>query len=138
MKEKREKDLQQKQKNPIPGLIITPEVKKKTPKPEAPKSEAKSDKKPKKAQPDTTAQVEELSQQLSESAVLDPNLIGIELSKKLKRLRRRVRDTEILEEKIESGELVPEKDQVEKLSRKSELLYEIKELEEQRKQMKEK
>lgn len=133
MKEKREKDLQQKQRNPIPGLIITAEVKKKTPKPEAPKNEAKSDKKPKKAQPDTT--VEELSQKLSEGASLDPT---IELSKKLKRLRRRVRDTEILEEKIETGELVPEKDQLEKLSRKGELLDEIRELEEQRKQMKEK
>ena len=132
MKEKREKDLQQKQRNPIPGLIITTEVKKKTPKPEAPKNEAKSDKKPKKAQPDTT--VEELSLKF-DGASLDPT---IELSKKLKRLRRRVRDTEILEEKIETGELVPEKDQLEKLSRKGELLDEIRELEEQRKQMKEK
>nr|CAG4650660.1 EOG090X0KVN [Sida crystallina] len=53
-----------------------------------------------------------------------------EPSKKLKNLKKKLRDTELLEEKIKSGELKnPDKDQLEKIKRKSEVVKEIKELE---------
>ncbi|KAG5667165.1 hypothetical protein PVAND_015162 [Polypedilum vanderplanki] len=61
----------------------------------------------------------------------------LELSKRLKRLRRRLRELEILEEKIKSGEITkPQKDQVEKIARRKELEKEIDELEKQREELK--
>lgn len=61
----------------------------------------------------------------------------IEISKRLKRLRRRLRELEILEEKINSGEIAkPQKDQLEKISRRGELVKEIEELEKTRDDLK--
>lgn len=57
----------------------------------------------------------------------------IELSKKLKRLRKRLRECEALDEKIISGEITnPEKDQLEKISRRKEFEEEIEQLEAER------
>lgn len=54
----------------------------------------------------------------------------IEVSKKLKRLRKRIREIELLEEKIKAGEISnPEKDQLEKISRRKEFEEEIEQLE---------
>lgn len=61
---------------------------------------------------------EKLQEKLTISKILpDPT---IELSKKLKRIRRKIRDVENLEEKIKLGEIVAEKDQLEKVARKKE------------------
>lgn len=146
---------QQKLRNPIPGLIIDL---KKEKKPVASKADTKIDSnlsmmkktnaKEKKQQPAIpassssaaassssnhidNASVDVLAQQLAEASI-DPT---IEISKKLKRLRKKVRDTEILEEKIKNGQIKAEKDQLDKISRKSELLQEIQSLEEQRKKI---
>lgn len=60
----------------------------------------------------------------------------MELSKKLKRLRRRLRESEILAEKMESGEITnPEKDQLEKISRRKDFEDEIEQLEAERLKM---
>lgn len=54
----------------------------------------------------------------------------VEISKRLKRLRRRLRELEILEEKITSGEIVkPQKDQLEKIQRRVDFAKEIEDLE---------
>ncbi len=51
-------------------------------------------------------------------------------AKRLKNLKKKLKDTEALEAKIKSGELKnPDKDQLEKIKRKSEAIKEIKELE---------
>lgn len=61
----------------------------------------------------------------------------VELSKRLKRLRRRLRELDVLEEKINSGEIVkPQKDQLEKISRRIDFEKEIDELEKQREELK--
>lgn len=148
---------QQKLRNPIPGLIIDL---KKEKKPVASKADTKIDSnlsmmkktnaKEKKQPPAIpasstsaaassssnhieNASVDVLAQQLAEASIgIDPT---IEISKKLKRLRKKVRDTEILEEKIKNGQIKAEKDQLDKISRKSELLQEIQSLEEQRKKI---
>ncbi len=53
-------------------------------------------------------------------------------AKKLKNLKKKLRDTEVLEEKIKKGELKnPDKDQLEKIKRKKDVLKEIQELEKQ-------
>lgn len=62
--------------------------------------------------------VEEISEKLQEKLQIseDPT---IELSKKLKRIRKKLREVEILDEKIKAGEITePEKDQLEKISRR--------------------
>ncbi|XP_070496962.1 partner of Y14 and mago [Chironomus tepperi] len=61
----------------------------------------------------------------------------VELSKRLKRLRRRLRELELLDEKIKSGEIVkPQKDQLEKITRRFEIEKEIEELEKNREDLK--
>jgi hypothetical protein len=71
--------------------------------------------------------VDEISEKLEDSSV-DPT---IEISKRLKRLRRRLRESEQLEEKIKSGEMT-NPDQLEKCSRRKELEDEIDQLEDER------
>lgn len=56
----------------------------------------------------------------------------IEISKKLKRLRKKLRDSEQLNDKIKSGEVVAEKVQLDKIARIVALEKEIEELEEER------
>lgn len=66
------------------------------------------------------------------SETTDKNDLTIEISKKLKRLRRKLRDTEQLEEKIKSGEVSADKVQLEKVSRIAALQQEIEKLESER------
>lgn len=79
-------------------------------------------------------QVEDVNQKLQDlnlpSSTTDPT---IELSKKLKRLRKRLRESELLEEKVKSSELQnPEKDQLEKIANRKTFEDEIKLLEAER------
>lgn len=78
-------------------------------------------------------QAVKLVPQASASIDADPT---IELSKKLKRLRRKLRESEILAEKIKSGEVInPEKDQIEKLENCKKFEKEIEKLEAERLKM---
>ncbi|XP_011181402.2 partner of Y14 and mago [Zeugodacus cucurbitae] len=57
---------------------------------------------------------------------------GLDTSKKLKKLRKKLREIETIEQRIKSGELKkPEKDQLDKVKRKKEVIKEIKQLEEE-------
>ncbi|CRL04440.1 CLUMA_CG017525, isoform A [Clunio marinus] len=77
---------------------------------------------------DVTEKIQSIS--LSSEALNDPT---IEISKKLKRLRRRLRESDALNDKIVSGEITsPEKDQLEKIARRKEFEKEIEQLEEER------
>lgn len=64
-------------------------------------------------------EIEKIAEQIEDKLLLqisvDPT---IELSKKLKRIRKKFREVEILEEKVNAGEITPEKDQLEKIARK--------------------
>jgi len=74
-----------------------------------------------------TAAAEELPASASSA---DPT---IEISKKLKRLRKRLREAEVLDTQIKSGEIAkPEKHQLEKVENMAEFLQEIEELEAER------
>lgn len=62
----------------------------------------------------------------------DTNDPTIEISKKLKRLRKKLRDSEQLNDKIKSGEVTADKVQLDKIARINDLLKEIEELESER------
>lgn len=54
-----------------------------------------------------------------------------EVQKQLKKLRKKIREIEAIEEKLNSGDLKqPEQDQLDKVSRKPEILRQIAQLEE--------
>lgn len=74
--------------------------------------------------------VEAISEKLQDVSLasVDPT---IEISKKLKRLRRRLRESEQLDEKIKAGE-VANADQLEKSARRKEFEDEIEQLEAER------
>lgn len=73
--------------------------------------------------------VKEMSEKLQDIALsTDPT---IEISKKLKRLRKRLRESELLDEKIKAGE-VTNADQLEKSARRREFEEEIEQLEAER------
>ncbi|XP_067124964.1 partner of Y14 and mago B [Centruroides vittatus] len=56
--------------------------------------------------------------------------IATDPAKRIKNLRKKLREIETLKQKLESGELInPEKDQLDKIARKSEIEMEIQELE---------
>ncbi|XP_053609689.1 partner of Y14 and mago [Plodia interpunctella] len=106
---------------PIPGMIINVEKKKKKKKTGAEEAADKL------AKCEITEPVFNTtsSQQNSASSQTDP-------AKRLKNLRKKLRDIETLEEKIKSGGLKnPDKDQKEKISKKTEVLKEIELLERQ-------
>jgi partner of Y14 and mago len=54
---------------------------------------------------------------------------GTDPAKILKKLKKKLRDIEALELKIKSGEVKPDKDQVEKINRKDALVEQIAKLE---------
>jgi partner of Y14 and mago len=69
--------------------------------------------------PPKETKVEEISEKLQDKLQISGDDPTIELSKKLKRIRRKLREVEILDEKIKAGEITaPEKDQLEKISRR--------------------
>lgn len=79
--------------------------------------------------------IDELNEAMQSSLKIRDDVV--ELSKRLKRLRRRLRELELLDEKIKSGEIVkPQKDQLEKITRKCEIEKEIEELEKNREDLK--
>lgn len=61
---------------------------------------------------------DEISENLKEKLQISTADPTIEISKKLKRIRRKLREVEILDEKIQAGEIAPEKDQLEKIARR--------------------
>jgi partner of Y14 and mago protein len=136
----KQQQKQQKLRNPIPGLIINPDLNRE--KKSNNKNEAIFDNISKKvnikrqkerSHEDSEASVSNLAHQLSDTMNIDPT---VEISKKLKRLRKRLREIELLQEKIMSGEIKnPEKDQLEKVERRDEIYIEIQTLEEERKKI---
>lgn len=120
-KEAREKQ----QKQPIPGLLV---LNKSTgAKSKAQKSPNPAPKKPpeKKTPPPPQTSTDEVTEQLGSLDIQDP-------AKKLKKLRRKIREIETIEGKLKSGELKnPEKDQLDKVARKAEIIREIAQLEAQ-------
>lgn len=59
-----------------------------------------------------------------------------DIQKQVKKLKKKIREIEAIEEKVNSGELkIPEQDQLDKVSRKSDILSSIKSLEEKFKSM---
>ncbi|KPI95766.1 Partner of Y14 and mago [Papilio xuthus] len=104
---------------PIPGMIINVEKKKKKKK----------------------SGVEEAADKLSKCEIIEPTFStptpssnnstpSSDPAKRLKNLRKKLREIEMLEEKIKSGMLkTPDKDQKEKLSKKNDIVIEIEKLE---------
>lgn len=78
-------------------------------------------------------QVDDISGKLSEislsSSDADPT---VEISKKLKRLRKRLRESEQLDEKLQAGESITNSDQLDKIARRQEFFEEIEKLEAER------
>lgn len=112
------KTQQQQKKTPsVPGLLVI-------------KKEPKKDKQssPKIANAINTTKVQELEEKFEDALEIDPL---VDIYKRLKRLRRKIRDIEVLEQKLKVGEK-PEKDQLEKIERKQEIMKEIHELEVER------
>lgn len=75
--------------------------------------------------------VQEISEKLKETSISDVVDPTIEISKKLKRLRKRLRESELLDEKIKAGETA-NTDQLEKCARRKEFELEIEQLEAER------
>lgn len=98
-----------------------------------PKPQQPAKKKPEVAKPDRVEEVSEKLKNVAVSSVAsDPT---IEISKKLKRLRRRLREAEQLEEKLKSGAETPNADQLDKIARRKEFEDEIEQLEAEREQL---
>ncbi|CAO1427758.1 unnamed protein product [Diamesa serratosioi] len=109
--------LQPKKIPSVPGLLVI-------------KKEPKKDKQstPKTPTAINATKVPELEEMFEDALEIDPLL---DIYKRLKRLRRKIRDIEVLEQKLKAGEK-PEKDQLEKIERKHEIMIEIHELEVER------
>lgn len=113
----------------------TNKVKIDKPKPAVVEKTKNKEKKSETAKANTVTEISEKIQDVKIDATLN-NDPTVELSKKLKRLRRRLRESEILAEKVESGEITNlEKDQLEKISRRKEFEEEIEQLEAERLKM---
>lgn len=81
--------------------------------------------------------IDEVTDSLQSSLKIRDDVL--EISKRLKRLRRRFRELEVLEEKINAGEIAnPQKDQLEKIQRRTDFLKEIEDLEKVREELKSK
>lgn len=114
---------QQKAKvNPTPGLL---HVTSKFEPVKKPKNASQQESSKPEQVPVTNDVVNEITDKVNDLAVMDERQ---EVSKKLKKLRKKLREIEEIEQKINSGELSkPEKDQLDKVARKSEILNEIQE-----------
>ena len=93
----------------------------------------KEQKKDKQSSPKTPTAIkaiksQELEEIFEDALEIDPL---VDIYKRLKRLRRKIRDIEVLEQKLNAGEKT-EKDQFEKIERKHEIMKEIHELEVER------
>lgn len=85
--------------------------------------------------PTTNTAIDDVTETMQNSLKIRDDVV--ELSKRLKRLRRRLRELDLLEEKIKAGEIVkPQKDQLDKITRRKEFEKEIEELEKQREGLK--
>lgn len=81
------------------------------------------------------ATIEEVTDSMQSSLKIREDVL--EISKRLKRLRRRFRELEVLEEKINAGEIAnPQKDQLDKIQRRMDFMKEIEELEKVREELK--
>ncbi|GAB0098250.1 Partner of Y14 and mago [Sergentomyia squamirostris] len=123
------KDMREKeQKPPIPGLLLI----NKNPATGGAKAKAQKSttnpnaKKPPEKKPAGASSIDTIGEQLNSVHLeQDP-------ARKLKKLRRKIREIEVIEAKLKMGELKnPEKDQLDKVARKAEIAREIAELEEQ-------
>jgi partner of Y14 and mago protein len=102
---------------PIPGLIII------------------DDKEKKQAKKKNKNKVEEVTKQIQNVTICEKAKeapVQTDPAKKLKNLKKRLREVETLEEKLKSGLIPkPEPEQLAKIQRKNDLLMQIRELEKQ-------
>lgn len=114
--------LEQKQRDELRGSRQQPQAQSLSQVPTLNKSQPQSAKPP---VDDVTKAVNELH--LGSSACQTPHT---DLSKKLRKLRKKIREIEVIEERLRSNDAPrPDKDQIEKAKRKPEILKEINELE---------
>ncbi|XP_059609356.1 partner of Y14 and mago [Phlebotomus argentipes] len=119
-REQREREQKKQQQQSIPGLLV---LNKSTGAKAKPHSAPKKPPEKKTSPPVTSTALEDATRQLGDVQLEDP-------AKKLKKLRRKVREIEVIEAKLKSGELKnPEKDQLDKVARKADIVREIAKLE---------
>lgn len=149
---KAKKELEASKSNPIPGLVIQTETKKKKKKGKSKgvaavtedlakttlSDQAPSEKKQQTTNEKPKAKNEKPKSQNEKPKANDapaPEATDNQISttdplKRLKNLRKKIREIESLEKKIKSGEIKnPDKEMIEKVSRKAEIQQEIKQLE---------
>lgn len=123
-------------KNPVPGLLtVTSKFEPvKKPKFNAINQTQNSTNTTNNAVNQVQDQIEQVTEQLNGTSIDD---LRQEISKKLKKLRKKLRDIEDIETKLKARELNSlDKEKQDKVKRKSEVLNEIMKLEEQRKDLK--
>lgn len=126
-KKEREKEQRTKNKQKTPGIIVLP--KNLAPLTPAPISDliANNTNSSTNVKTNTLAEIDTITKDIS-----NIELQNSELSKKLKKLRKKIREIEAIQAKLKSGELKkPDKDQLEKVKKRKEILKEIKLIEEQ-------
>lgn len=148
-KVKREKEKQKKeqQTTKTPGLLVIPKVDSGSSQPTKPK-EAKQQKsatangtskkggKANKAKDTSTKTASQTQASGHDTAAITEGISDLavsseeELAKKIKKLRKKMREIEKIEAKLSAGELKnPEQDQLDKVKRKNQILDELRELE---------
>lgn len=143
---KAKKDAETLKTNPIPGLTIQPEIKKKKKKSKnkGVGSVTEDLAKITISESSTTAKKPQVANEKSKTqnqktkTVTAPTMTdlsnqqnsAVDPLKRLKNLRKKIREIESLDKKIKSGEIKnPDKEMLEKVSRKKEIQQEIKQLE---------